>query len=235
MSLFVEGSEQSKIASTPISNDNEEEKQKSQYLHDSMIWMNDVKERAILEARRLRLRYDSIPPEKIIENLTDEEYCYLYDILTPWKYNGNNHLKYQLFGVIMHHGSAYSGHYSAYIRDCLGEGNWKAPTSSSSSSYNNNNNNKSNNDSNSGGSNSNIEIPNDLCYIMPRPGQTFVKEESPLNVVLSIVHSSTDGPTTTVGRNQRHVAVINHSGQPSIEVIIFNNFIILFLFIYFFN
>lgn len=31
---------------------------------------------------------------------------------------------YELFAVIIHGGSAHSGHYHAYIRDMLGEGNW---------------------------------------------------------------------------------------------------------------
>ncbi|KAG5183494.1 hypothetical protein JKP88DRAFT_181783, partial [Tribonema minus] len=33
---------------------------------------------------------------------------------------------YDLLGVVLHRGSAYSGHYHAYIRDCLGEGAWSA-------------------------------------------------------------------------------------------------------------
>lgn len=35
---------------------------------------------------------------------------------------------YQLFSIIMHRGTAYSGHYFAYIRDHLGEGNWSGAT-----------------------------------------------------------------------------------------------------------
>lgn len=36
---------------------------------------------------------------------------------------------YQLFAVIMHRGSAHSGHYFAYIRDTLEEGDWELPES----------------------------------------------------------------------------------------------------------
>jgi hypothetical protein len=36
---------------------------------------------------------------------------------------------YQLFAVIMHRGSAHSGHYFAYIRDSLEEGQWELPES----------------------------------------------------------------------------------------------------------
>jgi hypothetical protein len=36
---------------------------------------------------------------------------------------------YQLFAVIMHRGSAHSGHYFAYIRDSLEEGDWELPDS----------------------------------------------------------------------------------------------------------
>jgi len=32
---------------------------------------------------------------------------------------------YKLHAVIMHRGSAYSGHYFAYIRDSMNEGNWE--------------------------------------------------------------------------------------------------------------
>ena len=34
---------------------------------------------------------------------------------------------YQLHAIIMHRGTAFSGHYFAYIRDSLGEGNWELP------------------------------------------------------------------------------------------------------------
>ena len=40
----------------------------------------------------------------------------------------SDHL-YQLFAVIMHKGSAHSGHYFAYIRDSLQEGVWELPDS----------------------------------------------------------------------------------------------------------
>ena len=208
MALFVEDSDESKVASAPVSSDPEEEKERYQYLRNSMIWMSDVKEKALLEARRLRSEYGSIPAEKIIENLSDEEYCRIYDTLTPWQRFGNN-LKYQLFGVIMHHGSAYSGHYSAYLRDCLGEGTWKAPTSTYS--------NKKTNNSETNTNSASTDLPNDLCYILPRPGETLVKEDSPLNVVLTIVHTSSDGPTTSFGRVLRSTPT-NYSNEPSIDV-----------------
>lgn len=35
-----------------------------------------------------------------------------------------NGSRYELFAVINHRGTAHSGHYFAYIRDCLGEGTW---------------------------------------------------------------------------------------------------------------
>lgn len=39
-------------------------------------------------------------------------------------------LVYKLHAVIMHRGSAYSGHYFAYIRDSMREGHWEMPESS---------------------------------------------------------------------------------------------------------
>ena len=34
---------------------------------------------------------------------------------------------YDLFAVVIHSGTPYSGHYHAYIRDTLQEGNWRVP------------------------------------------------------------------------------------------------------------
>jgi ubiquitin C-terminal hydrolase len=44
--------------------------------------------------------------------------------MTKMRLETSGQLRYQLHAVVMHCGSAYSGHYFAYIRDSLREGNW---------------------------------------------------------------------------------------------------------------
>lgn len=34
--------------------------------------------------------------------------------------------KYELYGVVIHRGTAHGGHYTCYIRDLLSESNWEA-------------------------------------------------------------------------------------------------------------
>jgi hypothetical protein len=212
MSPFVEGRDENVINSFPVSDDPIEEAERHQSLRQSMIWMKDVYECAKNEAKRLKSEYgESVPAEQIIQSLTDEEYCQLSDAIMPWSHDEKDpskSLRYHLFAVIMHHGTAYSGHYSAYIRDCMSEGNWTPPSASSQRK-----------DDTSAASTKN-ELPKTLCFIQPRPGEMLVLESSPLNIVLSIVHSSFDDPNvTTVGRNRRQAAVITHNdNQPSIEV-----------------
>jgi hypothetical protein len=211
MSPFVEGRDENVINSFPVSDDPLEEAERHNSLRQSMIWMKDVYESAKNEAKRLRSEYgDSVPAEHIIQSLSDEEYCHLYDAIMPWSQDEKDpskSLRYHLFAVIMHHGSAYSGHYSAYIRDCMSEGNWKPPSSSPT---------KQKDDT---ATSSKIEIPKNLCFIQPRPGEMLILESSPLDIVLSIVHSSFDGPNVTVGRSRRQAAVVTlNDNQPSIEV-----------------
>jgi ubiquitin carboxyl-terminal hydrolase 40 len=33
--------------------------------------------------------------------------------------------EYELYGIVIHRGSAHGGHYFAYVRDVLGESSWK--------------------------------------------------------------------------------------------------------------
>lgn len=210
MSPFVEGREGNAISSSPLSNDSFEEAEKHNYLRNSMIWINDSYERAKSEAKRLRSQYgESMPAEEIMQSLSDDEYRRLYDSLMPWnkeETNSATSLRYHLFAVIMHHGSAYSGHYSAYIRDCLSEGTWKAPSTSSSMSRKDN-------------SVSSEQLPKGICHIIPRPGEILVLESSPLNIVLSIVHSSCDESNITPTRNNRQSAIVVNDNRPCIQVL----------------
>lgn len=211
MSPFVEGRDENVLNSFPVSDDPVEEAERHNSLRRSMIWMKDAYECAKNEAKRLRSEYGKVvPADHILQSLSDEEYCQLYDAIMPWSQDEKDpskSLRYHLFAVIMHHGSAYSGHYSAYIRDCMSEGSWKPPSASPI---------KRKDDT---PTSAKIEMPKSLCFIQPRPGEVLVLESSPLNIVLSIVHSSFDGPTVTVGRSRREAAVVTQQDyQPSIEV-----------------
>jgi hypothetical protein len=216
MSQFVEGRGENAMSSSPISDDPIEEEEYHRAIRNSMIWMDQVADIARHEAKRLRSQYGSaMSPEKIIEALSDEEYRHLADALVPWSHHEKDparSLRYHLFAVIMHHGSAYSGHYSAYIRDCLHEGNWTPPSSSSASSS-------------SKQQKEDTELPKGLCFLLPRPGEVLVLETTPLNIVLSIVHSNSfDSPSESVAtsgrtRKQSSSLILTHNdSQPSIEV-----------------
>jgi hypothetical protein len=147
--------------------------------------------------------------ESILENISDDEYCRIYENLLPWNQEKSS-FKYQLFAVIMHHGTAYSGHYSAYIRDCIGQGKWVAPSTSSTNST-----------KQSGDSISGIEIPKDVCYTLPRPGEVLVKEHSPLDIVLSIVSTFSEiRAPEAVGKTRRQVTAADPmTFLPSIQVL----------------
>ncbi len=211
MSPFLEGMEGNEFVSAP-ENDTVDETERCQDIRKRMIWFKDIHERALLESKRLRGVYGSeVSAESILENLSSDEYCQIHDHLLPWTREKSNTgaFRYQLFAVIMHHGTAYSGHYSAYIRDCVGQGKWVAPSSSSSTKQ-------------SGEPTSGVEIPKDACYTLPRPGEVLVKEQSPLDIVLTIVSTSSEirGPDTS-GKTRRQGPVIVDPVcfLPSIEVI----------------
>jgi hypothetical protein len=163
-------------------NDAVDENERCKEIRKRMIWFKDIHERALLESKRLRQAYGSeASAESILENLSSDEYCQIQENLLPWSRERSNSgaFRYQLFAVIMHHGTAYSGHYSAYIRDCVGQGKWVAPSTSGSTQQ-------------SGEPTSGAEVPKDVCYTLPRPGEVLVKEQSPLDIVLTIVSTSSE-------------------------------------------
>jgi hypothetical protein len=224
MSPFVEGRDENVMSSFPISDDPAEESEHHKAIRNTMIWMDQASALAQQEAKRLRFEYGTaISAEKIMEALSEEEYEHLARVLLPWSHEEKDptkSLRYHLFAVIMHHGSAYSGHYSAYIRDCLNEGNWTPPYSSRTAASASSSSSKYSKEEN--------EVPKGLCYILPRPGEVLVLESTPLNVVLSIVHSNSfDIPTETTSgrtRGKQSSLVLPHpnDSRPSIEVCTFH-------------
>lgn len=97
---------------------------------------------------------------------------------------------YQLSTVIMHRGTAYSGHYFAYIRDHLNEGQWMMPSSAyENSSYIN----KVQN--NSGSS---VLKPQ---YVLVEDGKYYVAESSALAYVIeNLEEGAATGDVETNGR-----------------------------------
>jgi hypothetical protein len=171
-----------------------------------MVWLPEVIENARREARRLREQY-GVPALSVAEFLSEHpaELEFLQSCLVPWNLSRqHSSLTYQLFAVIMHHGSAYSGHYSAYIRDTMEEGLWTAPPITSS------------NPSSGTGEQTSSAVTH-VCYTRSRPGELLVREGSPLNVILSIIHSSGDSSSGRDSRKPSNVA------GPSLEVLLQGN------------
>jgi hypothetical protein len=178
MAPFMEGSPG---VDDPISADATEEAGKCQELRSDMVWLDQVWDVAKQEARRLREVFGG-DNELTAEVLLNDpgEYHRLKKLLSP-SHLGDA-LRYQLFAVIMHHGSAYSGHYSAYIRDCNREGTWTPPPPDR-------------------GEKKSGEVDGSLnskiCFVLKRPGELVVKEGSPLNVLLSIMNTTTEGDSNS--------------------------------------
>ena len=83
---------------------------------------------------------------------------------------------YQLHAIIMHRGNAYSGHYFAYIRDCLEEGVWQSPLASSSSTSKD-------------CLSSDDEFEKTL-FLEGSNNEVFVRQESVLAIIVNIVQQS---------------------------------------------
>jgi hypothetical protein len=168
-----------------------------------MIWMKDVYECAKNEAKRLRSEYgEAFPAERsfnplLMKSIANSLMRSCHRVMKR-KIHPNLCVTISLLSSCT--GTAYSGHYSAYIYDCMSEGNWTPlqlqakekmihPSSKT------------------------------LCFFHLRPGENPVLESSPLNIVLSIFHSSFDDPNVTTVRNRRQADVITHNvKQPAIKV-----------------
>ena len=176
MTPFMEGSDG---VHDPISSEAREEEERCRGLRSGMVWLQDSYVAAQVEARRLLEAYG--PDVTLDSVLRDpEESRRLGEVLSPR--DPADPLHYRLFAVIMHHGTAYSGHYSAYIRDCHREGNWTAPPAECSSKASN--------------GTDFAEALKTVCFLQNRPGQLLVKEGSPLNVLLSIMSTCSEGTSS---------------------------------------
>jgi len=169
------------------------------------MWVDDSLEAAQRVAARLVATYGADTKAIVNEQLQDRS-SFLYQSLkqeiaaADGPMNDVDNDIYQLFAVIMHHGSAYSGHYSAYIRDVMQEGEWMPPTSDASSD-----NTMSGKEKKGEGETDNeTALPSNLCYMLQRSmscagggddagrdGDLYlILENSPLHIVLSIISSS---------------------------------------------
>lgn len=94
----------------------------------NIIWLQNLLRAAEGVAKELLEQYGEAV---CFDDVDDEQYEAIARHLTPHMF-GDDHgrgekMLYQLHAVIMHRGSAHSGHYFAYIRDNLSEGKWELP------------------------------------------------------------------------------------------------------------
>ena len=103
-------------------------------LRGRMVWLDDVDRVAHEIAKELIDKYaaddDVDDVEAVLSQVTEAEMATIRTRLrspkTPGSSSGprSSGSLYDLFAVIMHRGSAHSGHYFAYIKDSLEEGQW---------------------------------------------------------------------------------------------------------------
>lgn len=176
MSLCVSGhNNASEVLSSPVSEDPAVEQERTNILRDRMIFLDVVLQTAKREAERLICQYGS---EFSVSDVLaiPEEYQYLRQQLKFWNASPNEESDsiYELFAVIMHGGTAYSGHYTAYIRDTFHEGAWFTPEEKSTGSG-------------SGSKARKGKAREVLCAVLTPKGHYVIDETSPLCVVLTIV------------------------------------------------
>lgn len=109
-------------------------------LKSTMVWVDDVHTQAQQIAKEIVLTRGT---EATLADLTPEELTGISNAMRSLdNFVGGNASSsagmepgpgpsdaiYQLFAVIMHRGSAHSGHYFAYIRDTMDEGAWVLPS-----------------------------------------------------------------------------------------------------------
>lgn len=153
MSHFCESSE-------PISQLPDIEAEKVRRLTRNMVIMDDAYSAAVEESQRVIAERGSgvtiadIPQsvEAVRRRLT----------LT-----GNADYHYELFAVVIHQGTAHSGHYSAYIRDVQGEGRWENLDTRADA-----------------------EDVSDTLYARDAHGDLCVLEESPLHLIINIFQNA---------------------------------------------
>lgn len=98
----------------------------------SIVWLEKLLRSAEGVAKELIEQYGEAVR---FDDVDEEQYEAIARHLTPHMFTptdasfsgSQERMLYQLHAVIMHRGSAHSGHYFAYIRDNLGEGRWELP------------------------------------------------------------------------------------------------------------
>jgi hypothetical protein len=172
---------------------------------EKLLWLDDAIARAKLIAARLVDSYGGDAEAIVSEQLRDCS-SYLYQSLYKEMCNpcDNTNIDcsdiYQLFAVIMHHGTAYSGHYSAYIRDVLQEGKWASPDAVDKDDTVNTIETVEETD---------IILPDNLCYVLQSDGNNLeprndsdrtylVLENSPLHIILTLMSSITHSTISLV-------------------------------------
>ena len=102
-------------------------------LNDSMLWIRDVVATVDKIVAEILPRYSahtdnnsSTGDQVSLDSLNPEDSNYVAEKMEAMmaRICRGKSSTYQLHAVILHRGSAFSGHYFAYIRDNLGEGTW---------------------------------------------------------------------------------------------------------------
>lgn len=124
---------------SPIANDPETEAALLREVRNSMLWLGEAVGRAMRAATDIINRNKPLVfreatgdvaalAVRIMASLDPTELNSIHqDLLGKFCTASDTHSLYDLFAVITHCGSAYSGHYFAYIRDCFGSGKWEMP------------------------------------------------------------------------------------------------------------
>ncbi len=125
MDAFLDGGKCSSLA--PL--ESEQEAIVIEDLRKDMVWLDDVWELAMNAAEKLLTEKGIDIHLGFLDNVELKSVGVSVHAV-QMQTNGNDDCnEYQLSAVIMHRGTAFSGHYFAYIRDNLNEGSWKLPDS----------------------------------------------------------------------------------------------------------
>lgn len=188
MSVFVEGSAH---AGLPLGSEEEERKVLAE-MRGTMTWIDDVCAAATAAAESLVDRYGI---EANLESLSAEETAVLSrqlsspeSVLSAGEAAGKKMLLYELLAIVMHRGTAHSGHYFAYIRDSLDKGKWSMAGSDQ-------------------GSGDGVGISSRRCLVSEStsPPTVFVDEDSPVGRLVVIFQS--EGQSWGVGGRERMLAL----------------------------
>lgn len=105
----------------------EEENRYLQHLREGSVWIDQVYTTAREISEDLVRRYGVDAWDRLNTESQEKQEIKAKLRCTSESISECPRQSYELFAIIMHRGTAYSGHYFAYIRDTLREGKWAFP------------------------------------------------------------------------------------------------------------